>query len=725
MIRIEDICDRVASYNPDANLDIIERAYIYSAKVHRGQTRLSGEPYISHPMEVAGILAQLKMDSITVAAGLLHDTVEDGYTTLEELKILFSDEMVYLVDGVTKMSKMAFSSTEEKQAENFRKMLLAMAKDIRVILIKLADRLHNMRTLQYVPERKQQAVARETMDIYTPIANRLGIGWIKWELEDISFRYLNPKDYIEIKENIENTVKEREEYINKVKDIIKQELTENDIYNTIEGRTKSIYSIYRKMQNQMISFHQVYDLMALRIITDSIRSCYTILGIIHSLWKPVPGRFKDYIAMPKDNMYQSLHTTVVSLQGQRVEFQIRTEDMHRTAEHGIAAHWRYKEGKDKEEKYDEKFHWLRQLLEWQQDLKDPKEFMDTVKIDLFPEEVYVFTPKGEVKSFPRGATPLDFAYQIHTDLGHQCVGAKVNGKIVPLKYQLSDGDSVEILTSPNHVPNRDWLRIVKSPRAKSKIRAWLKREQKERSTILGREILEKELKKYDVNFMRIARSDKFRAVVEKLSFQKPDDLLEAIGFGKLSVNQVVSKLIPEKFLAEEAKEKPETAKTAPSRKAEDAVKVDGIDNILIRYAKCCNPIPGDKIIGYITRGRGVTVHTADCPLISELDLDLEREIKVDWDVQKKIPHMVQLAIHAEDRPGVLSNVSSAVSECNVNITQANIKITESQKAYILFTIEIFDLEQLQKVIKNIAQTKWVYGVERVKDLKSPKRRARG
>jgi GTP diphosphokinase / guanosine-3',5'-bis(diphosphate) 3'-diphosphatase len=729
MVRIEDICDKVSSYNPDADLDIIERAYIYSAKVHRGQTRLSGEAYISHPLEVAGILAKMKMDSVTVSAGILHDTVEDGYTTLEEIKILFTDEMVDLVDGVTKMGKMEFLSRQEKQAENFRKMLLAMAKDIRVILIKLADRLHNMRTLEFVPPEKQLVIASETMDIYAPIANRLGIGWIKGELEDTSFRYLNPENHAEIKENIENTVQEREEYINKVKETIEKDLNDNDIHHSIEGRTKSIFSIYRKMQTQMISFHQVYDLMALRIITDSIRSCYTILGVIHSLWKPVPGRFKDYIAMPKDNMYQSLHTTVIATQGQRVEFQIRTEDMHKTAEQGIAAHWRYKEGKDKEGKYDEKFHWLRQLLEWQQDLKDPKEFMDTVKIDLFPEEVYVFTPKGEVKSFPRGATPLDFAYDVHTDLGDQCVGAKVNGKIVPLKYQLADGDIVDILTSPNHVPNRDWLRIVKTPRAKSKIKAWIKKEQKERSIVLGREILEKELKKYGVNPVKILKSGELKAFAEKMNFQKIEDLLEAIGFGKTSVNQVITKVIPEEVIEEHKKaEKTASDKTAEptgESKAEGAIKVDGLDDILIRYAKCCNPIPGDEIIGYITRGRGVTVHTVDCPVVSEIDYGLERKIEVDWDIQKKIPHTVTLAIHTDDKPGVLSNVSSAISECDVNITQANISTTEDKKASLVFTIEIFDLEQLQGVIKNISQIKWVQSVQRVRDPYPSRKRAKG
>lgn len=719
MVRIEDIRDWVLSYNPDADLDVIERAYIYSAKVHRGQTRLSGEPYISHPLEVAGILAKLKMDSITIAAGLLHDTVEDGYTTLEEIKILFGDEMVSLVDGVTKMGKMKFSSREEKQAENFRKMLIAMAKDIRVLLIKLADRLNNMYTLKFIPADKQLRTSRETMDIYAPLANRLGIGWIRGELEDISFNYLNPKSYMEIKENIDEIIQQREEYINKVKDIVQKELKETDICHNIIGRTKSIFSVYKKMQNQNILFDQVYDLMALRITTDSIRNCYSTLGVIHSLWKPVPGRFKDYIAMPKANMYQSLHTTIIGPQGQRVEFQIRTEDMHKIAEYGIAAHWRYKEGKEKDEKYDEKFFWLRQLLEWQQDLKDPKEFMETVKVDLFPDEVYVFTPKGEVKSLPEGASPVDFAYQIHTDLGNQCVGAKVNGKIVPLKYKLKNGDIIEILTSPNHVPSRDWLRFVKTSRAKTKIRAWIKKEQKERSIVLGREILEKELQKYETKPSKILKSDEFKELVEKLRFQKIEDLLAEIGFGKISVNQIITKLIPEKTLEEwKKKEKSELHKIVDrftKRKREGAVKIDGVEDILIRYAKCCNPVPGDKIIGYITRGRGVTVHTADCPTVAGLNYGLERKIGVVWDVKKKIPHSVKISVYADDIPGVLAKVSSAISECDVNINQANIQPAEGKKAYIYFLIDIFDLAQLQRVIKNISRIKSVHSVDRVKE----------
>lgn len=728
MIRIEYITDKVLDYNPDADLDVIERAYIYSAKVHRGQTRRSGEPYISHPLEVASILADLRMDSITVAAGLLHDTVEDGYTTLEEIKILFGEEMVSIVDGVTKMSKMEFSSREQKQAENFRKMLLAMAKDIRVLLIKLADRVHNMRTLEFVSPNKQINVSRETMDIYAPLANRLGIGWIKSELEDISFRYLNPKSYSEIKANIEKTIAEREEYLGEVKEIIESELKKADIDHTMKGRTKSVYSVYQKIQNQKISFDQVYDLMALRIITDSIRNCYSVLGVIHSLWKPIPGRFKDFIAMPKANMYRSLHTTVIGPRGQRVEFQIRTEEMHRTAEYGIAAHWRYKEGKAKDEKYDDKFVWLRQLLEWQQDLKDPKEFMDTVKIDLFSEEVYVFTPKGDVKSFPKGATPVDFAYQIHTDLGNQCVGARVNGKIVPLKYQLSNGDIVEIISSPSHVPSRDWLRFVKTSRAKTKIRSWIRGEQKKRSVALGKGILEKELQKYELSPSKIFKSGEFQSVLEQLRIQKTEDLFAEIGFGKISVNQVITRLVPEKTL-EEWKKKEESelhklVRRVTRRKEEGAVKVDGIDDILIRYAKCCNPLPGDRIVGYITRGRGVTIHTADCPTVADLNYGPERRIEVGWDVKKKVPHTVRIAVRVSDVPGVLAKVSAAISECEANITQANIQTGEDKKATILFAIEIFDLAQLERVLKNIAKIKWVHSVKRVKSPYLLRRRAK-
>ena len=730
MVRVEDITESILSYNPDANIDIIWKAYVYSAKVHRGQVRLSGEPYLSHPLEVAHILTRLKMDESCVAAGLLHDTIEDTISTSEEIREYFGEEIFSLVDGVTKISKIEFASSEEQQAENYRKMILAMAKDIRVILIKLADRLHNMRTLEYMSGDKREKISRETLDIFAPLANRLGIGWMKLELEDPAFKYLYPDKYKEIMDRVAEKYEERVKFIEEIDVVINKELDKADVKGKVMGRPKHYYSIYKKMIDQSISFDQVFDITGLRIITDTVKDCYSILGIIHSIWKPIPGKIKDYIAMPKANMYQSLHTTVIVPPSNRVEFQIRTEEMHWIAENGIAAHWRYKEVSKKDEKaakVDERFAWLKHILEWQKDMKDPKEFLETMKIDLFPDEVYVFTPKGKVISFPKGATPIDFAYYIHTDVGDKCVGAKVNRKIVPLKYNLSNGDIIEILTSPAHKPSRDWLKIVKTSRARTKIRNYLKIEEKARSITLGREITEKEIQKYNLSPSEVLKPEALSEVIKTAGFSNEENLFAAIGYGRYQVNQLMMKLIPpEKIEERKTREESRFKKIIRrvTKKPEiGSVKIKGVEDFLTRFAMCCNPVPGDKIIGFISRGRGVTIHTADCTNIAELQYDKDRLVTVEWDLKEKTLHKVRINIHTLDKPGILADISASIASQGVNISQADIETTENKEAFLNFSIEISDLDQLQKVINSIKQLKGVLKVERVKEYKKLKKAA--
>jgi GTP pyrophosphokinase len=711
----QELLTRVQVYNPNAEKELIERAYHFAAKSHAGHKRASGKPYLSHPIGVSMILADLRLDSVTISSGLLHDTVEDCGVTVPQLRDEFGEEVALIVDGVTKLGRVEFSRKEERQAETFRKMLLAMAKDIRVILVKLADRLHNMRTLEFLTELKQLRIAQETMDIYAPLANRLGMHWVKSELEDTSFKYLKPEAYHELKEQIAARREERERYVAQIKERVGQELDRAGIKATVMGRPKHFYSIYQKMIRQDISFDEVYDVIGLRIITDNVRNCYAALGTLHSLWKPVPGRFKDFIALPKPNLYQSLHTTLMAPQGERVEFQIRTDEMHRIAEQAIAAHWRYKEGGkgDKgDETITEKFTWLRHLLEWQQDMKDAREFMETLKIDLFPEEVYVFTPRGDVKSFPRGATPIDFAYSIHTEIGNKCVGAKVNNRMVPLKYQLHNGDAVEILTNPNHVPSKDWLKIVKTSRARAKIRAYIKAAEKERSIALGRELLERELQKYGMSPSSILKSNEMLEATKRFSLTTPTDLMAEIGFGKISLNQVLTRLLPKEVL--ESRQKPMKTETKPGVTHEGGgVKVSGVEDVMTRYARCCNPVPGDDIVGFITIGRGVSIHTADCRRIDEFTP--ERLIEVEWDVEEVIPHPVGISVVTVDRPGVLAKISSAIALCEVNIREATVTTSEEQRAFLNFVIDINDLNHLLQVMKTIRQVKGVMSVERVKD----------
>jgi len=715
MIRLNDILDKVAAYNPTADFNLIRKAYVYCAKVHQGQTRLSGEPYIIHPMEVAGLLADLRLDVPSIITGFLHDTIEDTLATYDELVDMFGVEVAQLVDGVTKISKIHFKTKEESQAENFRKMLLAMANDIRVILVKLADRLHNMRTLEFQPEPKQRSIARETMDIYAPIANRLGISWVKVELEDLSFRYLNPEIYFELVRKISLKKQEREAFVDEAKAIIFKKLDEHGIPGEVSGRSKHLYSIYRKMEKRNVEFEEIYDLIAIRILVNDLRECYEVLGVIHSSWKPIPGRFKDYIAMPKGNMYQSLHTTVIGPHGDRMEVQIRTHEMHNVADAGIAAHWKYKEGKGYDEKDVKRFAWLRQLLEWQQELQDSKEFMDSVRVELFPEEVYVFTPKGDVKGYPKGSTPIDFAYSVHTDVGHRCVGAKVNGKLVPLKYELKNGDIVEVITSPHHTPSKDWLKIVKSSRARNKIRTWIKTEERKRSVVLGREICEKDFRKYSVNLQKIQKSGDFKRIAGEFGFSGDEDLLAAVGYGKISAGQIIGKILPNEKIQERSENK-ESRLTAVINKfkgkSSSAVEISGIDDVLVRFGKCCNPVPGDEIIGFITRGKGVTIHTSDCLLA--LECDPERRIDVAWNKGKTSALPVKIRVLCHDVKGILAHITMAITNSEANISSAHVQSTIDQRGENTFEVNVVDLSHLQRVMNAIMKVKGVIKVERLK-----------
>jgi len=726
MIRLNDILQRVASYHPDPDLDIIKKAYVYSAKAHQGQLRKSGEPYLAHPLEVAGLLAELKLDEASIVTGLLHDTIEDTLATPEELTELFGQEVANLVDGVTKLSKFSASPTlsqEEKQAENFRKMIIAMAQDIRVILVKLADRTHNMRTLDHMAEEKQARIAQETLDIYAPLANRLGISWIKTELEDLSFRYIRPQEFRELQDKVARRKAEREQYIEDVLELVRSKLKEHGLEGEVSGRFKHLYSIFKKMKSNGIEFEQVPDVIAFRMIMPTIPSCYEALGIIHQTWKPVPGRFKDFIAIPKPNMYQSLHTTVIGPLSERVEVQIRTPEMHKVAEEGIAAHWAYKEGKTLISKDDEKFAWLRQLMEWQQDLKDPKEFLETVKVDLFSEEVFVFTPRGDVKSLPRGATPVDFAYTIHSDVGHKCVGAKANGKIVPLRYKLKNGDTVEVLTAPGAHPSKDWLTFVKTSRAQQKIRAFIKLQQREKSLQLGRELLDREFRRFGLNLNKALKQGELKKPAEELGYRVEDDLLAAVGYGKIAAQQLVQKLVPaEKLAAEEAKPQGEGgngavskiadfAKKLVNRPSRSGVSIGGVDDVLVRFGRCCNPVPGDPIAGFITRGRGVTVHTVTCE--KALATDPERRVEVSWDVRGDFKRPVTIRVLTADRPGLLADISNTFSKKGVNISQANCRSTGDDRAVNTFEVVIKDLKQLTDLMRTIEALSGVFSVERI------------
>jgi GTP pyrophosphokinase len=716
MIRFEDLVEKVRAGSPEADVELLRKAYVFSAFEHKGQVRHSGEPYLVHPLEVAAILADLKLDVVAVAAGLLHDVVEDTLTSIDRIREVFGEDIAHVVEGVTKLGAIPFSSSEQRQAENFRKMLLAMVDDIRVILVKLADRLHNMRTLHHLPEERRIKIAQETRDIYAPIANRLGMSKIKNELEELAFKHLEPKAYEALRAKVESRRKANEGMIEELKRTIAAKLADAHVpVLEVDGRIKRLFSIHQKLKRQKIDVEQVYDLVALRLVTESVKDCYAALGIIHQTWAPVPGRIKDFIAMPRPNGYQSLHTSVISERGFPFEVQIRTIEMHRVAEEGIAAHWKYKEGRigaDRDEQY---FAWLRQVLEWQQEVRDPQEFIQNLKIDLYPEEVYIFTPRGEVKVLPAGATPVDFAYLVHTDVGHRCVGARVNGKMVPLRTRIKNGDIVEIVTAPGHKPSRDWLGFVTTSRARSKIRHFIQAEEKARSIDLGRKLFEKEARRFEVNFKQMNDPATLDRAAVLYGLSRADDLLAAIGYGKVAARNVLEKLVPTEELKER---KPDTPIAAAVKRVlgtgEQRIRVKGFDDLMVFRARCCNPIRGEKIVGYITRGKGVSVHSVSCPNVLNLLYDPERRIDVEWDRgSDSSPYTVRLTIQVEDRRGLLADVSAKIAGINTNIRNVEATSDEEHHGRINMTVEISDVKHLQKVIKSLRGIDGVLDIERL------------
>src|SRR5262245_12433351 len=715
MIRFEDLLEKVRAYNPDADLELLRKAYVFSAYEHKGQVRHSGEPYLVHPLEVADFLADMKLDVVAVAAGLLHDVVEDTLTTPERIEELFGPEIAHVVEGVTKIGAIPFSSSEERQAENFRKMLLAMVDDIRVILVKLADRLHNMRTLQHLPEERRVKIAQETLDIYAPIANRLGMSKVKNELEELSFKYLEPKAYDALRAKVEARRKSAEAVINELTGTLRSKLEDAQVpIITLDGRIKRLYSIHLKLKRQKIDLERVYDFVALRVTTQSVKDCYAALGIIHQTWSPVPGRIKDFIAMPRPNGYQSLHTSVISEHGFPFEVQIRTEEMHRRAEEGIAAHWKYKEGRVGDHRDERYFQWMRQLLEVQQEVRDPAEFLQNLKIDLYPEEVYIFTPKGEVRSLPRGATAVDFAYTVHTDVGHQCVGARINGRMVPLRTRLQNGDIIEIVTQSGHKPSRDWLTFVATSRARSKIRHVLLTEERTRSIELGRRLFDKEARRFSLNPTTLLESPGLTKFATEYGAKSADELLAHIGYGKLSPRTVLQKSVPAGQLHEASPVVSMVRRVLRPGTSADKIKVRGADDVMVFRAKSCNPIRGERIVGYITRGKGVSVHSLGCPNVLNLMFDPERRIEVEWDSAgtDQAPYVVRLTMQVEDRKGMLAEISAKISDINTNITNMEARTGEDQQARIDMTVEIRDVKHLEKVIKSIKGVQGVLGVER-------------
>ena len=725
MIRFEDLEERVQKYHPEADLELLRKAYVFSAREHKGQTRQSGEPYLSHPLKVAHILAEMKLDVACVSVGLLHDVVEDTLTSLDTIREYFGEDIAHLVDGVTKIGQIQFSSRHEKQAENFRKLLLAMVDDIRVILVKLADRLHNLSTLQYLPAEKRKSIAQETLDIYVPIAHRLGMAKLRGELEDLAFRYLDPVAFQNISAQVEKERANSHEFSQEVMEAMQQHFQEQGIEANLESRVKGIYSAYQKMKRQKISIDQVYDFIAIRVLVNTVRDCYAVLGIANNMWNPIPGRIKDFIASPLSNRYQSLHTTVIGHNGHPFELQIRTHEMNQVAEEGIAAHWKYKEGKLEEEKDDKRFQWLRQLLEWQHEVEDPHQFLSNLKIDLYPREVYTFTPKGEVITLPRGATPVDFAYAIHTEIGHKSVGAQVNGRIVPLKYKLSNGEIVEILTSSDAHPRRDWLNFVKSSRARSAIRRWINVKQKEEAVELGRRLLERNARACKLNLKNY--QDKLESMLSDFNVSRMEDLFARLGFGKLSPRQVLKALEPGTIAPQEGEESGASRVTQMVnkvfRRSDTAIQVNGYDDILVYRAQCCNPIRGEEIIGYITTGRGISVHSVDCPSVEKLLLNPEWKVEVKWAKEgRKVIYPVRLLISTEDRTGLLADVTSAVSHVDTNILNVNAQSTDSRYGVIDMTVEISDTEHLEEIMNDLKAIEGVREVERTRTGARERRR---
>ena len=708
---IDDLIEKIKTYNPNVDEAEIRSAYELAKVNHQGQKRNSGEDYIIHPLHVAMILADMNMDSATIIAGLLHDTIEDTSVTYEDIEKKFGKEIAELVDGVTKLKKLNYKSKAEKQAENIRKMVLAMAKDIRVIIVKLADRLHNMRTLEYMTEAKKIEKATETLEIYAPIADRLGMSRVKWELEDLSLRYLDPDEYYKLVDMVNKRRKEREELINSIIDTLKVNLERVGIKCEINGRPKNFYSIYKKMKVKGKVFDEIYDLSAVRFLTNDIKDCYGALGVVHTLWKPIPGRFKDYIAMPKPNNYQSLHTTVIDNNGETFEVQIRTYQMHQTAEYGIAAHWKYKTGQTKTTSFDENLTWLRQLMEWQKDLNDPNDFMDTLKVDFFADEVFVFSPKGDVINLPEGSTPIDFAYRIHTQVGNTCVGAKVNGRIVPLSYKLSSGNIVDIITNSNSGPSLDWLNIVKSNQAKKKISQYFKIKDRDKNIEKGKDILEKEAKRLNYNVNEFLKDEWIDEVRAKLNVSTIDDLYAALGFGTVKLSQVTAKLID---IYNRFNKKPIKNIVKSKRKVQKSgIDVKGVDGVKVRIAKCCTPVPGDDIIGYITIGRGISVHRADCPNVNN-NVEESRIVQVSWQKDEANSYEAAIEVRALDKPNVIGDVANRINEAKLNMTSLNARSTRDGDAIVDVILEITNIDELEGIIEKLKRVKNVFDVYRMK-----------
>ena len=705
-LSLKDLIEKIHSYNPEADLEILKKAYHFSREAHCSQKRREGSPYIKHPLEVAFILADMKMDVPSISAGLLHDTIEDTGVSIEDIMEIFGSEIAFIVNSLTKLSKVEFKTKKEEQAENFRRMLLAMSEDVRVMLIKFADRLHNMRTLQHLPENKQQRIAAETLEIYAPIANRLGIGWLRTELEDLSFKYLMPELYSELVRKVARRKEEQEGYIREVMQLVNHRLKEEGLPCKVSGRVKHYYGIYQKMQQQRITFEEIHDVLGVRILTDTKTSCYAILGLIHSLWIPIPGKFKDYIGVPKSNMYQSLHTTVIGPKGERVEFQIRTEDMHSIAEEGIASHWRYKEKGGIDDKSSKYISWLRDIVQVQKDTPDALDFLEAIKGEVVPEVVYVFTPKGEIKEMPVGSTPVDFAYGIHTQVGHKCVGAKINGKIVPLKYRLKNGDTIEIITSPSHGPSRDWLKFVVTERAKNRIKQWVKTEERSQSVELGIRLLESEIRRHSLS-NALMKSDEILRVAKALGINSLEELFVSVGFGKISPHQVVNRLMPEKP-AEEV----EVVKTRKKEKEQKGISIKGIDDILYHTGKCCFPIPGDSLVGFVTLGKGVTIHRRDCQNLERIAGEDARLVDVEWKSSGDAAALTKLFVETIDKPGILANLSALISSLNINISHLEAMSTLDKRGHITFVIEVKDLAQLKTLIQKISQMEGILRVKR-------------
>ena len=719
-ITFEILKKEVSSYYPDADFGLLKKAHDFALKLHEGQTRKSGEPYINHPLAVSHMLAQMRMDLATIVTGILHDVVEDTDTSHDDIVEEFGSEVAQLVDGVTKISQISFSSKHEKQAENFRKMIMATAKDLRVILVKLADRTHNMRTLQFMPPHKQENISAETLEIYVPLANRLGISWMKIELEDLCLRYMHPEVYQKLTKLVDKKKNEREEYTDTMIKILDDKVGEYGLKVKTTGRPKHFYSIYKKMETRNLDFEEIHDIVAFRVLTNTVAECYEVLGIVHSFFKPVPGRFKDYIAMPKNNMYQSLHTTVIGPYGERLEVQIRTDEMHKVAEGGVAAHWQYKEGKI-DEKDAERFHWLRQVIEAQETIDNSAEFYESVKLDLFAGEIYVFSPKGDLMEFPVGSTPLDFAYSVHTDVGNKTIGAKVNGRMVPLKYKLRSGDTIEIMTSPTQRPSKDWLKIVKTGRAKSKIRAFIKTEERERARVIGRDVLDREFKRIGENFTRYEKAKDIDQRASEMGFASHDEMIIAVGYGRSPVEKVLPKIFPDKYkpkapenLEEEAdaiqKESNIKGRTLKGSKR-SAVLIEGIDDVMVRFAKCCNPLPGDEIVGFISRGRGVIIHRINCPKV--LDVDSSRAVNVRWaDPElRKILRDVKIKIVVQDNQGLMNQMTKSISAKGINMKSINIKVNPDRKAIGFFDLQVTSRTELLSCIKDLEGVQGVISVE--------------